>query len=201
MKVGINVGPADALVKIVDFEDFQCPHCARFENVVQMIRDKYPDQVAFAFAPFPLPYHDFALPAQRVVECAQIQGRYDAMRSLLFEKQQAFGSLAWAYFAAQAGVEDISAFNECVKVIVPLERIEQSKIVAEKLGVRGTPTIFVNGWKLPGTPSFEIMDKVVTNVIEGSLPAKDIDFLAVAAPNGEEERQTVSKKTMLEAVE
>ncbi len=201
MLVGINVGPVDAPVKIVDFEDFQCPHCARFESVIQMIRNKYPDQVAFAFAPFPLPYHDFSISAQRVVECAQIQGRYDAMRSLLFEKQQALGSLGWAYFAAQVGVEDISAFNECVNVTVPLERIEQSKIVAEKLGVRGTPTIIVNGWKLPGTPSFEIMDKVVTNVIEGSLPAKGIDFLAIAALNAEEERQAVSDKVQLEAIE
>jgi len=180
LAVGFSVGPVDGPVKIVSFEDFQCPHCSRLEEVVKKIRAKYPDQVAFSFAPFPLPYHDFAETAQRAVECAQAQGQYDSMRSLLLDKQQAFGSLEWKYFAVQTGIEDIAEFDECVSATDPLESIEQSKIIAEKLGVRGTPTVFVNGWKLPVVPSFEVIDKMATNVIEGKPPAADIDFLAIA---------------------
>lgn len=181
LSIGIRVGNANAPVQIVIFEDFQCPHCARFDSIVKIIRDKYPDEVAFTFAPYPLPYHDFAESAQHVAECAHAQGRFEVMRSLLFEKQADFGSIAWTSFAGQAKIEDISRFDSCVNAPDSLGQIEQSKIIADRFGVRGTPTIFVNGWKLPVTPSSEAFDKMVTNVVEGRPPPEDIDFLASVA--------------------
>lgn len=180
LAVGIRSGSADAPVQIVEFADFQCPYCARFETTVQAVRDSYPEQVAFTFAPFPLPYHDHAETAQRVAECAYSQGRFDEMRSLLFSKQQAFGSVAWTDLAMQVGIEDVSRFDACVGATEPLERIEQSRLIADNLGVRGTPTIIVNGWKLPVTPSSEHFDKMVRNVVEGRSPVAGIDFLATA---------------------
>jgi protein-disulfide isomerase len=183
LTVGIRVGPQNALVQVVAFEDFQCPYCARFDDVVKVIRKRYPDQVAFAFAPFPLSYHDFAETAHRVVECAHIQGRYDEMRSLLFKKQQALGSLAWTYFAEQVGVRDIGAFDACVIAAASMETIDQSKAIADDLGVRGTPAIFVNGWKLPMVPSLEVFDRIVVNAIEGRQPTENISFAPPVARN------------------
>jgi protein-disulfide isomerase len=183
LAVGIRVGPPNSLVQVVVFEDFQCPYCARFDDVVKVIRKRYPDQVAFAFAPFPLSYHDFAETAHRVVECAHIQGHYDEMRSILFNRQQALGSLSWTYFAEQAGVRDIGAFDMCVNAAASMETIEQSKVIADALGVRGTPAIFVNGWKLPMVPSLEVFDRIVINAIEGRQPTEDISFAPPVAQN------------------
>lgn len=183
LTVGIRLGSANAPVQIVAFEDYQCPHCARFDNIVKRSRDTYSDQVAFTFVPFPLPYHDFAVAAQRIAECAHTQGSFEAMRAILFEKQQAFGSEPWTHFAIQANIEDISGFDKCVSAADPLPRIEQSKIVADRLGVRGTPTVLVNGWKLPVAPSMEVFDQIVGNVLEGKAPAANIDFLAAVSQN------------------
>ena len=140
LTVGIRLGIANAPVQIVAFEDYQCPHCARFDGIVKRVRDTYPDQVAFTFVPFPLPYHDFAETAQRVAECTHTQGSFEAMRALLFEKQQAFGSIAWTHFAIQADIEDVSGFDKCVNTPDPLRRVEQSKVVADRLRGRGGPT-------------------------------------------------------------
>lgn len=180
LAVGIRSGSADAPVQIVEFADFQCPYCARFEVTVQAVLERYPEQVAFTFAPFPLPYHEYAENAQRVAECAYSEGRFDEMRSLLFSKQQAFGSVVWTDLAMQVGIEDVSRFDTCVSATEPLARIKKSRLIADNLGVRGTPTIIVNGWKLPMAPSSEHVDKMVTNVVEGRSPVAGIDFLATA---------------------
>ncbi len=102
------------------------------------------------------------------------------MRSLLFEKQQAFGSVPWTDFAKQVGIPDIKQFDACVNDTRPVERVEKGKKLGEEMGVRGTPTIIVNGWKLPVLPSSEDFDKIVKNVMQGRPPAADIDFLVTA---------------------
>ena len=83
LAAGIRLGPADAPVQVVEFADFQCPYCARFELTVKTVREKYPDQVAFTFAHMPLPQHGFAESAARAAECADSQGRFEAMRVAL----------------------------------------------------------------------------------------------------------------------
>lgn len=183
LTVGIPSGSADAPVQVVEFADFECPYCAHFEATVRAIRDKYPDQVAFTLVHFPLPQHSFAESAARVAECAYTEGRFEAMRSLLFEKQQVFGVVPWTDFAKQAGILDVKQFDACVNDMGPVERIEQGKKVAEDMGVRGTPTIIVNGWKLPVTPSSEDLEKIVKNVRNGRSPAADMDFLVTSARN------------------
>lgn len=182
LSIGIRSGSVEAPVQVVEFVDFQCPACANFEATVQRIRNRYPDQVAFTFVPFPLHYHEFAQSAQRVAECAHLQGRFEAMRSLLFEKRQTFDSVAWSDFAVQVGVEDLDQFDACVINTDSSERVERSRRLADKIGVQGTPTIIVNGWKMPA-PSAEDFDKIVNNVAENRPPASDINFLATTARN------------------
>jgi protein-disulfide isomerase len=174
LAAGVRLGSADAPIQVLEFADFQCPWCARFEATVQTIRDKYPDQVSFTFAHFPLPGHSFAEPAARVAECARNQGRFETMRSLLFAQQQAFGLVPWTDFAKQAEIQDIEEFEACVNDTRSLERVDYARELAEKMDIRGTPTVIVNGWKLPVTPSSGDFDKIVKNVLDGKPPATDI---------------------------
>ena len=148
LDAGLRLGPEDATLQVVEFADFQCPYCARFEATVRAVRAKYPDQVAFVFAHYPLAQHAFAESSARAAECAHDQDRFDEMRTLLFAKQQVFGSVPWTEMALQAGMPNIDQFSACVNATQPLERIEQSRDVAEEIGIRGTPTILVNGWLL-----------------------------------------------------
>lgn len=170
LTVGTRSGSADAPVQVVEFADFQCPYCARFEATVQVIREKYPDKVAFTLIHVPLPQHSFAESAARVAECAHAQGSFDAMRSLLFEKQRVFGLVPWTDFAKQVGIADVEQFDVCVNDTRPVEQIEQGKKLAEEMGVRSTPTVIVNGWRLPIPPSSKDFDKIVENVVAGKAP-------------------------------
>jgi protein-disulfide isomerase len=104
------------------------------------------------------------------------------MRSLLFEKQQAFGSVPWSDFARQAGIPDTQQFDACMSDTRPFERIDRGKELAEKMNIRGTPTLLVNGWKLPVPPSPEELDKIVRNVLEGRSPMADVHFVVAKAP-------------------
>jgi protein-disulfide isomerase len=175
LAAGIRLGSADALVQVVEFADFQCPGCARYEATVRKIRDKYPgDEVAFTFAHYPLIYHDSAESAARAAECAHVQGRFEAMRSLLFQRQQVFGSVPWTDFARQVSVPDIEQFDACVNDTRPLQRVEQGKTLGDAIGVRATPTIIVNGWMVPGLPSPEDFDEIVNNIVDGRPPTADM---------------------------
>jgi protein-disulfide isomerase len=171
LATGLRSGSANAPVQVVEFADFECPWCARFEATVRAIRGKYPDQVAFTFAYYPLPQHSFAATAAHAAECAHTQGRFEAMRSRLFEKQQAFGSLPWIEFATEAGIPDLRQFETCMTDTQTFERVEHGKKLAEKLGVRATPTIIVNGWKFSMPPTLDQFDEIVKNVVDGRPPA------------------------------
>jgi protein-disulfide isomerase len=70
LQQGIRVGPAGAPVQIVEFADFQCPYCARFEKRLTEIRRRHGDKVAVTFVHSPLASHDQAERAARAVECA-----------------------------------------------------------------------------------------------------------------------------------
>jgi protein-disulfide isomerase len=87
-----------------------------------------------------------------------------------------FGSVPWSDFAMQVGIGDIDQFDACVKDAKPLERIELSVKLAEQIGIRGTPTIIVNGWKLPMPPSLQQFDMIVKNVMDGKRPTADLEF-------------------------
>jgi protein-disulfide isomerase len=183
LAAGIRAGSANAPVQVVEFADFQCPYCAHFEEIVRTTREKYAKQVAFTLVHYPLPQHSYAETAARAAECADMQGSFEAIRSLLFEKQQAFDSAPWMDFATQVGIPDIEEFDACVNDTGTMERVDRGKQLAQRFGVRGTPTIIVNGWKLPLPPSSEDFDKIVKNVADGRPPTEDIDFFSPMARN------------------
>jgi protein-disulfide isomerase len=173
LAVGLRTGPAEAPVQVVEFADFQCPSCARFEPTIRALRAKYPSQIAVTLVHFPLPQHNFAEQAARAAECANLQGAFESMRSLLFERQKSFGAVPWLEFAREVGVPDLMAFDECASDTQPVQRIEQGMSAAETLQIRSTPTILINGWKLPRPPSMSDFDKIVKNVAAGKKPITD----------------------------
>lgn len=171
---GIRMGSADAPIQIIEFADFQCPGCARYEATLRAVRGKYNgDRVALTFTHYPLSYHDSAEAAARAAECAHVQGRFEQMRSLLFEHQQQLGLVPWAKLAEEAGVADIGNFQSCLNGSESLQRVLQAKSIGEKIGIPSTPTIIVNGWMLPSLPSAENFDKIIDNVVDGRAPTTD----------------------------
>jgi protein-disulfide isomerase len=167
---GVRFGPAAAPVQLIEFADFECPFCGDLHNKLKVLQERYPTQVSLTYIHFPIQGHRFAIPAARAAECAGEQGRFQAMYDQLFDGQDSFGLKPWAEYAAAAGVPDRLAFDSCVKKTGAVSRIESGRELGEKLGVQGTPTLIVNGWKLGRPPTPEEMDAMVKAILAGKPP-------------------------------
>jgi Na+:H+ antiporter, NhaA family len=167
---GVRMGPAKAKVQLIEFADFECPYCGSFHKILKTLRDRYPDQVSLDYVHFPLPMHRFAIPAARVAECAGEQGRFESMYDRLFEQQDSFGLKPWSEFAAEAGVPDGDAFENCIRRTEPIPRVVAGRQLGKALDVQGTPTLIVNGWKLGHPPSEVELEAMVKAVLAGKEP-------------------------------
>lgn len=159
---GQVMGRPDAPVKIVEFSDFQCPFCARAQEVIENVRRRHPDRVAVVFRHFPLDaIHPHARTAAMASECAAEQGRFHAYHDALFARQDSIGTRAWEAFAADAGLRDLPAFRQCVDSRRHAAAVERDARVAAELGLEVTPSLIVNGELRPGLPTEEDLERWV----------------------------------------
>jgi protein-disulfide isomerase len=164
------VGGHDAPVQIVEFADFECPYCAEIRKTLRIVEQRHPGKIAISYVHFPIRGHRFAVPAARVAECANDQGRFEAMYDRLFEWQDQFGLKPWDDYAAAAGVPDMATFDACIKKTDPVPRVEEGKALGAKLNVQATPTIIINGWKLGKPPAEQELDQMVQRILAGKSP-------------------------------
>lgn len=167
-----SVGDADAPVVIVEYTDFQCPYCARhhaqtypqiLENMVETGRVRY------VFKDFPLTsIHPQAVLAAEAARCAREQEAYLEMHDALFENQGDWNGKSNAAelftgYAGELGL-DTDAFASCLD-----SHRHQDAVMAEleegtRLGVRGTPGFFINGYHVSGAQPYEVFEQAVTQL-------------------------------------
>ena len=125
-----------------------------------------------SFVHFPLDFHRFARPAARAAECAAAQDRFDEFADALFEKQDSLGLKPWGAYANAARVPDVLAFDRCVADTVTVARIENGRALGKQLDVQGTPTVLVNGWRLPMPPDSAELSSIISEVLAGKRPVQ-----------------------------
>lgn len=167
---GIRMGDPKAPVQILEFADLECPYCRVFHRDVSALLEKHPKQVAVVFVHFPLPAHRFAMPAARAVECGSTQGKAAEIIKSLYEKQDSIGIKTWGDFAAEAGIRDTAAFRACAVNPAPVARIDAGKSYGASIGVNGTPTVLINGWRYGRSPSGEELEKIIETIGKGGSP-------------------------------
>jgi protein-disulfide isomerase len=163
-------GSANGHVTVVEFSDLECPFCRRFHVALQAARAKYGTKLSHVFIHYPLAYHRFARPAARAAECAAEQGAFHPFIDRVFEQQDSLGLKSWASYALDAGVVDTGRLARCAAETGPLLRVDRHVALGEKFAVKGTPTVIVNGWRLPGTPNDEQLARVIDDVLAGRKP-------------------------------
>lgn len=169
LSVGIRVGEATAGVTVVEFSDLECAACARFQDVIAEALQEHPQDVSFVFVHMPIQGHRFARQAARVAECAETRGRFFPMLDALFGKQDSLGLKSWGSFALEAGIADSASISACAWDTSPVARIEGGLALAEKLEVRATPTVFVNGWRFLG-PTKDELSRAIEALLNGRTP-------------------------------
>ena len=108
--------------------------------------------------------------AARAGECAHRAGKFAAMERVLFRKQDSIGLKSWKSFADEVGILDLSRFDSCVNGADSFPRIESGIEAGRRLGIRGTPTVVINGWHYSGALSPNVLELAVTRVLNGETP-------------------------------
>jgi protein-disulfide isomerase len=158
------IGSTTAPHVILVFSDFQCPYCATFAATIHELQARHPDRVRLVVRHFPLEtIHPHARAAALASECAREQGRFQDYHDALFKAQPEIGVRTWEHFASTARVPDIAAFQSCMVSGKPLERIKADIAWGERLGVQGTPTIYVNGVLLQGAPTLQRLEQLTAD--------------------------------------
>jgi len=148
-------GPATARVTLVEFADFECPHCAALYQSLKPLEERYP-QVRIVYKDFPIAQaHPWAETAALGGRCAFRQSRegFWKVHDLIFENQDLISSEnIWdklVEYASQAGL-DAATFKTCLASPDEQKAVEASRAEGVALGVNSTPTVFINGRPVPG---------------------------------------------------
>ncbi len=167
---GILVGDSAARVTVTEFADLECPYCKRFHSAFEELRRKRGQDVALVYIHFPIAAHRFARPAARASECALAQGRFGAFQDAIYGKQDSLGLKPWSSYAVDAGVADTVAFNRCARDTARVARVEDGLAVGRSIGVQGTPTIIINGWRF-AIPPYDSLSTIADRLLDGLDPS------------------------------
>src|SRR3989338_2987918 len=145
-----TLGPADAPVTIVEFGDFECPYCREAYPVIRTLAAEFGNKVRVVYPHFPVPeIHEQAVAAAEASMCANEQGKFWPYHDRLFQNQPRFDKDSLQQYAMQVGL-DIEKFNTCFNSRQYKGIVERDMRDGKALGVRGTPTWFINGRKEEG---------------------------------------------------
>ncbi len=158
----------DAIVTVEEFADLQCPACRGAQPLVNAIIEKYGRQIRFDFRHFPIrSIHQYAIVAAEAAECAADQGKFWEFEELAYEKQPELNKNAPTAWAKSLGL-DMDLFKRCTRSHIKKNEIMADYDEAQKRGVRGTPTFFVNGKKVESTMA--ALSAAIDETSKGSMP-------------------------------
>ena len=138
-------GPADAPVTLVEYGDYECPHCGRAYPIIKEVQRRLGSKLRFVFRNFPIgESHPHAEHAAEAAEGAAAQGQFWEMHDMLYEHQQALDDSHLAGYAAELGL-DVKAFDRELRTHAHQARVREDFMSGVRSGVNGTPTFFING--------------------------------------------------------
>ncbi|MBB5347716.1 thioredoxin domain-containing protein [Desulfoprunum benzoelyticum] len=139
-------GDAAAPVSIVLFTDFQCPYCIKLNPVLDQIYEKNKGKVKIVFKNMPLQFHQMAEPAAIAALAAGEQGKFWEFHDKLFTAPQLSPDLL-PKIAQDLGL-DMARFESDRNSPMLRQKLGKDMSDAQKAGVTGTPTLYINGRKL-----------------------------------------------------
>jgi protein-disulfide isomerase len=138
-------GPATAPLTLVEYGDYECPHCGRAYPIVKTVQEHFGQQLRFVFRNFPITtVHPHAQHAAEAAEAAAVQRHFWEMHDTLFEHQAALDDRHLGQYADSVGL-DRARFDRELKDGTHAHRVREDFMSGVRSGVNGTPTFFING--------------------------------------------------------
>lgn len=174
--LGWAVGSPDAPVTVVEFTDVSCPYCASFHAGTRAeLRKEFveSDQVHWITLSYVSGLYPNSGTLSLAAECAGQQGRFEPFMEVAYRERDSWLhadtpeiSAAIDRFAAATDL-DVVVFATCLLETVPARRIEEIRTLARSLGVRGTPTWFVDGFLVMGDLPFAYARQFIATRLPG----------------------------------
>ena len=140
-------GNVDAPIELVEYGDYQCPHCGRAYPIIKALQKEFGDRLKFVFRNFPLrKIHPEAEMAAIAAEAAALQGKYFEMHDIIFENQDALSEEVFPEFARAIDLDQKKFITDLSREDLKT-RVESDFESGIRSGVNATPTFFINGEK------------------------------------------------------
>lgn len=149
-------GGEQARITIVEFSDFNCRYCAGMAGVLDRVWDSYGDKVRIIFKHNPFPGHPLSLEAHKASVAAFQQGRFWEMQTLLFANQETLDSRSLRGHAKILGL-NMEQFEDDFESAEVEGIVERDIAQAKAADVSRVPTLFLNGMKLQGGFTYELL--------------------------------------------
>ncbi len=152
-----SLGRDDAPLTLVEYGDFQCPHCGRAYPIVKEVQRRLGAQLRFVFRHFPLTMiHPEAEHAAEAAEAAGAQRAFWGMHDRLFERQFALDDDHLVEYANELGLDGERIRGELAAgTYTP--KVREDFMSGIKSGANGTPTFFINGVRHDGGYDLEAL--------------------------------------------
>jgi protein-disulfide isomerase len=171
----VIMGDPNAPVSIIEYGDYQCPFCVKFfKEAESQIREAYikTGKVKLVFRNFQFLGPESILAAQ-AAECAKDQKKFWEFHDGIYlmeerDGQEHNGNLniqSLTNLASEKGL-DVGVFSKCLSVNTYEEQVKKDTTAAQAVGVRSTPTIFVNGQKFEGAYPFENFKQAIETALK-----------------------------------
>ncbi len=150
--------PIDTTVRIVEYSDFSCEHCADVQETLKELETLYGSRLEFTFKYFPLT--DKGYLAAQAAECAAFQGFFWEYHDLLYENWQELDKESLTNYADWLGL-NLDDFNSCLILGSSKNAIEKDISDGEERGVEGTPTFFIGDQMIVGAHSLDVFQEII----------------------------------------
>jgi len=144
-------GDPDAPIELLEYGDYQCPHCGRAYPIIKNIQKRMGKKLKFVFRNFPLTeIHPDAFNAAVAAEAAGEQDKFWEMHDIIFEHQRHLTTESILIYAQKAGL-NMAEFSKDLQNDVFVNKVEDDIESGIRSGVNGTPSFYVNAKKYNGS--------------------------------------------------
>lgn len=158
-------GNQEAKIVIIAFEDFQCPISEEQYPILKQVLPDYQDKILFVYRDFPTG-HTYSQMSAEAANCAQEQGKFWEYYDLLYSNPTLITSeTSFTDLAKQIDM-NIESFSACVKAGKYNGEVNKDYMDGTIADVKGTPTFFINGYKVQGSYSAEVWRQVLDGLVK-----------------------------------
>jgi protein-disulfide isomerase len=156
-------GPDDAPITVVEFADFECPHCREAVPMIDAVLAAHSGKVRLVYKTYTLPFHVHGEPAAKAAMAAGNQGKFWEMEHLLFERQQHLEDADLERYAQMLKL-DVARWKADLESPAIKDRVAHDHKLGEDLKLKGTPTIYVNGRELDAEAEESLEERVASEL-------------------------------------